>query len=314
MADPLERLTNLVALLLETRVALTREDIINELDGQYPAAEAGRRAAFERDKAQLRELGIPITMEVLSGHLAGQTGYRIARSEFELGDLGLTDDERRALQLAAAAVHLGGGWADDAIVKLGGSVGLPGDEPGPLAAMLPALANLAPLFDAVSTRRTVKFDYHGKHRHVDPWGLLGRGGFWYVVGFDRDAGERRTFRVDRIAGAVEAGEAQSFERPDGFDPRTAFPADPKLLGEADGPTEALVAIDADRARAVILELGESSVRARRDDGGVVVRVPCTNRLVFRSWLLGFVEHAEVLEPAEIRQEIVAWLEAMVRRG
>src|SRR5436190_10063127 len=119
MADPLERLTNLVALLLETRTPLTFEEIVHELDGQYPDTLTARRAAFEREKRDLRALGIPLTTEVFGGQRAGQTGYRIDRAEFELGDLGLTDDEREALRLAVATVRLGSAWGDAALIKLG---------------------------------------------------------------------------------------------------------------------------------------------------------------------------------------------------
>jgi predicted DNA-binding transcriptional regulator YafY len=311
MADPLERLTNLVALLLETRVPLTQAEIVTELRCQYPESESGRRAAFERDKAHLRDLGSAILTEVLGADRAGATGYRIDRKQFELGDLGLSPDEREALQVAVAAVHLGAAWGDDAIAKLGGHAS---DGAGSLAAVLPALDNLPALFDAVSARRHVEFEYHGKARRVEPWGLLARGGFWYLVGHDGGTGLQRTYRVDRIEGEVTAGPARGFDRPAGFDPSSAFPTDTKAMGDSEGPAEALVAVDADRARAVVLEHGEDAVAERKADGSVVVRVPCRNMLVFRGWLLGFVEHAEVLEPPEVRAEITRWLQAMVARG
>ena len=113
---------------------------------------------------------------------------------------------------------------------------------------------------------------------------------------------------------VRVGASHGFERPDDFDASVAFPADAKLIGDADGATEATVLVDGDRAKAVVLELGAASVVERRPDGSVVVRVPCVNRLVFRSWVLGFVEHAEVLGPPEVRQEVVDWLVGVVGGG
>ena len=97
MAEPLERLTNLLALLLETSQPLTLQQIGNELRGQYPAKDAALRGAFERDKAVLRDVGVPIEQRVLSGSQAGQTAYWIDRSRYELAGLELTDDERQAL-------------------------------------------------------------------------------------------------------------------------------------------------------------------------------------------------------------------------
>ncbi|MEO5724335.1 MAG: hypothetical protein ABIQ39_15260, partial [Ilumatobacteraceae bacterium] len=104
MADALERVTNLLALLLETQQPLTLEDIANELSS-YPPKVAAMRGAFERDKAMLREIGIPIESKVLAGSDAGQTAYWIDRSRYELSGLDLTTEERHALQLAVAAVR-----------------------------------------------------------------------------------------------------------------------------------------------------------------------------------------------------------------
>ncbi len=78
--DRVERLTNLLALLLETSRPLTLDEIADELDGQYADKESTRRAAFERDKAVLREIGVPDRDEVLSGAQAGTSAYRIDRA------------------------------------------------------------------------------------------------------------------------------------------------------------------------------------------------------------------------------------------
>ena len=108
MTDQLERTTNLLALLLETRVPLTLDEIVHQLGEQYPVGHAARRGAFERDKGLLRDIGVPIEMEVLGGTRAGQTAYRVDRDRYELGDLDLADDERRALQVAVAAARTTG--------------------------------------------------------------------------------------------------------------------------------------------------------------------------------------------------------------
>jgi predicted DNA-binding transcriptional regulator YafY len=108
---------------------------------------------------------------------------------------------------------------------------------------------------------------------------------------------------------VSVVEGRTFERPPGFDPRDALPADPKLMGGGGG-REARVLIDAARAVAAVADLGDQRVVARRDDGAVEVDVPCDNLAAFRSWLLGFVEHAEVLAPDDVRRHVVDWLESV----
>ena len=305
MPDPLERLTNLVALLLEARQPLTLEQIADALAGQYPAGETARRGAFERDKAALRDGGVPIETEVLSGDRAGTTGYRIDRSRYELR-LDLTADETRALQLAVAAVHLRPDWSADALLKLGAVDEAEAAGTAP-AAVLSSLPSLPVLFDASARRATVRFRYSDRDRELDPYGLLTRDGFWYVAGFDHGHGEQRTFRVDRIQGDVTAGPPDAFTVPAGFDLVGVLPEDPKAMG---GAREAIVTVAPIRAAKVAREVGEDAVVERQPDGGIRVRVPCGNRPAFRSWLLGLLDDAVVLEPPDVRAEVVAWLAAM----
>lgn len=305
MADPLERLTNLLALLLETREPLTQDRIAAELAHQYPADLVARRGAFERDKAMLRAEGIPIETVTTAD---GGTAYRIDRRRYELADLGLMADETRALQVAVATVHLGTTWGEDALLKLDAD----GATATGTAAALGSLDALPILFQANVERAAVAFDYRGTTRNLDPYGLVSRDGFWYVVGRDHARNELRTFRVDRIDGAIDIGEPGSFTPPVGFLPADALLSDPKAFG--DSTAEAIVLVDAGHAARLLRELGESAVRERRDDGSIVFAVPCANRWAFRSWLLGFMEHAEVLAPQDVRAEIVDWLQAIVDAG
>jgi predicted DNA-binding transcriptional regulator YafY len=309
MAERVERLTNLLALLLETPEPLSLVEIAGEMRGQYPDKEAARRGAFERDKAALRELGVPIEQEVVvGGPYAGSTRYWIDRSRYELADLRLEPDEMRALQVAVAATRTGSELGQEAMWKLGsGAI----DREAAVVATLPSLPSLPALRDAIAKRATVAFTYRDVERTVEPYGLLLRDGFWYLVGFDRTRGERRTFRVDRIDGRITTGGADEFERPAGLDLRTVLPEDPKLLGADGDVPEAIVRVDASRAAAVVRELGGDRVVATADDGTVDVRVACANREAFRSWVLGFLEHAEVVAPPDVRADVVEWLERQV---
>ena len=310
MADRVERLTNLLALLLETVEPLSLVQIADRLEGQYPDSQAARRGAFERDKAALREIGVPIEQEIISGEDAGQTRYRIDRERYEMRGLDLTDEEMRALQVAIAATRPGSSSGQDALWKLGAGML---DQRASVAATVPDVAQLPTLRDAVSSRTAVEFRYNDVDRTVDPWGLLLRNGYWYLIGFDHGRGERRTYRIDRIDGDVGLGdEAGSFVRPPEFDPRDAFPDDPKLIGADPTEPDALVRIDATRAGRAERELGADRVAARHADGSIDVSVPCSNHPAFRSWVLGYLEHAEVLDPVSARADVVEWLEATLR--
>ena len=231
--DRVERLTNLLALLLETSRPLTLVQIASELAGQYPDKEATRRAAFERDKAALRSIGVPIESTVLTGQSAGVGAYWIDRDRYELTDLDLDPDESRALQVAVAAIRPASGV--EALWKLGVDAL---EDGAAVTATVPQLAGLPTLRDAAARRSTVTFEYRGKQRTLDPYGLLLRDGFWYVIGRDHEHDEPRTYRVDRISGEVDIVENATFVRPAEFDPRDAFPRDPKQLG-ADADVDAV---------------------------------------------------------------------------
>jgi proteasome accessory factor B len=304
MVDALERITNLVALLLETRSPVTLEQIINELDGQYPAGDSAARGAFERDKAMLREIGVPIESQVLAGSDAGKTAYRIDRRRYELADLELAVDERRALQMAVAAARLSEG--EFGLLKLGAD----GAAAATVVTNIPDAPALPALREASAQHAIATFRYHGTPRQLHPYALLLREGFWYVIGLDLAHDAQRTYRVDRIEGEVEVGDAHVFARPAHFDPRQAFPSDPKLIGD-EPASRATVHVDAPRAVAVVADLGEEAVIERLADGAVRVSVPCANLDAFRSWLFGLGAHAEVIGPPEVRTSVVQWLQSMV---
>jgi predicted DNA-binding transcriptional regulator YafY len=304
MADALERITNLVALLLETRAPVTLEQIINELGGQYPAGDGAARGAFERDKAMLREIGVPIESQVLAGSDAGKTAYRIDRRRYELADLDLAADERQALQMAVAAARLSEG--EFGLLKLGAD----GVAAATVVTNIPDVPALPALREASAQHATATFGYHGTPRQLQPYALLLREGFWYVIGRDVTHDALRTYRVDRIDGDVEVGEANVFTRPADFDPRRAFPSDPKLIG-GEPASRATVHVDGPRASVVLADVGEDAVLDRLADGAVRVSVPCANLDAFRSWLFGLGAYAEVLDPPEVRASVVEWLRSMV---
>ena len=107
MADAptrVERVLNLLALMLDTQVPRTREEFVREIAG-YPAQTEANRRAFERDKEILRGMGVPITMETIGD--GTEVGYRVRPDDYCLPDLGLDADETAALRVAVSAISLG---------------------------------------------------------------------------------------------------------------------------------------------------------------------------------------------------------------
>ena len=314
MAIPkLERLMNLTAALLDTRVPLSAEQLHRRVGG-YPDDRVSFRRSFERDKDDLREMGIPIRMEEIPDSLPRADGYLIRKDEYYLRDPGLTADELAALHLATAAVRIDGVQGLGGLWKLGGT---PVDVSGAadshvVSSDLAADPNVVTVFAAMKDRRVITFAYGGVERTVEPYRLEFQRGSWYLGGFDRTRDARRVYRLDRIAGPVEGvGNPGAFVRPADTDPGLRL--EPWLTG-AEPPITARVLIDAPVAAAAVHELGSDAVEERRDDGSVVVALTVTNRAAFRTFVLGLLEHAEVLEPQSLRDDIVGWLRARTSEG
>jgi predicted DNA-binding transcriptional regulator YafY len=300
--DRLERLTDLVLVLLNANRPMTLSELARDVPG-YPAGRDARRQAFERDKRLLREEGIPLVTEAVDG--PEQYGYRIDPDSFYLPDLHLTPDEQAALQLAVAGVHLGDPSGRDALAKLG-ATGVA--EARPLASFDPPRA-LVPLFDAVRVKASVRFRHRGTERSMTPAGLWFRRGHWYVVGWDADRQAARSFRVDRIEDLPTVGGEGSGSLPDDFDASSVVPDEPWLTGGEEVEDVELV-VDAVEAQRVLDELGPSSLLERGEGGSVRVRLSVSNRGALRSWVLGLLDHVEVVGPPEVRAEVVAWLESI----
>ena len=303
MVDRLERLTDLVLVLLRDERPKPLREIAAEVPG-YPAEGEARRQAFERDKRTLRAGGVEITASPIDG--PEQVGYLIRPDDFYLPDLDLTPDEQAALNLAVAGVHLGDPSGRDALWRLG----LPASAGVRPFADLAALPALPVLYDAVRHRATVTFDYRGDRRHVAPALLRFRGGWWYMVGFDLDKEASRTFRVDRMDSEATVGEPGSAVVPDSFDPAAAHPEETWRMGEEEA-VSVDVLVDRSLAPLVVAEVGQSTVHERRADGAVVVRLEVTNVAMLLSWVLELGEHAEVLGPESVRADMMTWLEAIV---
>lgn len=300
MTDPLERRLELL-MLLRSAPPLTRSEIIDRT-GLYTGGGDAARAMFERDKRVLRALGVPIESEITEGD-EGATRYTVRAEAYDLPALELTTEEHFALALAAATVHLDADWDEQAIRKLGGR----GGAYSPVHADLPSLEALPVLHQAAARHQCVCFSYNDRRRELAPYGLLFRSGSWYVIG--DESGKQKTFRVDRIEGDVEVGEPGAFEPPSHFDPDEVFPRDPLKVG---GGESIVARVEVDSLRAQSVErLHGGRIVDRGEDGSVTVELEVANVDALRSWLLGMRDHARLLGPAELVDDLRSWLKAMV---
>lgn len=310
----LERLVNLVALLLDARAPLTFDDIRERMAEAYEQDEVeSAKRMFERDKDILRDIGVPIEV-VPTDVWESQVGYVIPKDRYYLPEISFAPEEISALFVAA---HSGRAdrSAEDAVRKL-----LSGSEGGILAGVagVPLSpegetpeARLTACAEAVAGRRSVRFSYRTARgetsdRYVDAYGLVVRGGHWYLVGRDRDRDDVRAFRLSRLSSDVDdVGEGS--DPPEGF--RAADHVQVGPWGPGEPHERARVAFSPGVAWWATNGVLGAEVDLTREDRWVEVLVPTGPGEGLASWVLSFGPDAEALEPPELRAEIVRRLEA-----
>ena len=229
-----ERLLSLVVCLLSTRRYLTAEQIRQAVAG-YPEQPEAFKRMFERDKEELRELGIPLETGSLSPLDGEDIGYRVQQQVYELPELRLEADEAAVLGLAARVWRHAelAGAAAGALLKLR-AAGIDTDDwdagAGARQGIEPRVHTtepaFGPLWEAVRDRRPVTFAYRAagrsepQVRELEPWGVVNRHGRWYVAGRDRGRDAVRVFRLGRIEGDVRfSGPSGTVTVPAGTDVR-----------------------------------------------------------------------------------------------
>jgi len=225
-----ERLLNLVIALLATRMPLSKARIRAAVPQYHgTASDEAFDRMFERDKDELRELGIPLVTAVIDPVFDDELGYRIDKREYALPEIAFEPDEVTALSLAARTWTRASlaGSAASALRKLR-AAGVAMDERS-LVGIEPVVRTteeaFEPLRRAVRDRQVVSFGYRKPEgesttRHLQPWALAQWRGRWYLTGHDLDRGAPRVFRLSRVDTAVRTtGPPGAYDIPADHDPR-----------------------------------------------------------------------------------------------
>ena len=311
-----ERLLNLLIMLLVQRHYVSKERIRGIL---YPdSSPDGFEKMFERDKEELRSLGVPIEVGSIDPLFDDEPGYRIRPDEFALPDISLEADEASVIGLATKVwEHARLAEATTEAVRKLSAAGVALDVSG-LDIAESRLSADEPSFDvfweATQERQPVEFEYRRSGepapstRHLQPWGVVRYSGRWYAVGFDTDRGAERVFRLSRVVGvARRVGTPGSYDVPPGTDVRA---------------TTHRLAPAPSTERAVVLARRGSGHALRRDAEAVERDVPgpdertawdrlvvTRSRVGLADELLGYGPDVCVEEPEALRQEIVDRLRA-----
>jgi proteasome accessory factor B len=315
-----ERLVNLVICLLSTRRFLTAAQIAStvpgyEHDPEDPKDHDAFQRKFERDKAELRELGVPLETGLASA-FDTEHGYRIAHREYALPDIPLEPDEAAAVGIAARLWQHAGlaAAASSGLAKLR-AAGIEVDPQATLGVepVVTVDPSFGPLTAAARARRAVTFAYRvpesdeATTRRLQPWGVVCWQGRWYVVGHDRDRDATRCFRLSRIVGGVRAsGPERAFTPPAGVD----------LISHVqrfNGP------VTRDRRAVVVARPGRAAGLRRwaaeitHGPDGDKLTIPYADSEWLASRLVGYGADVRVQGPPELRDAVIQQLKEVVAR-
>jgi proteasome accessory factor B len=315
----IERLINLTAALLSAERPLTSEDLRERISG-YPDDKASFRRQFERDKDALRELGLPL--EVISERRGREevTAYRVNPEEYFVRDPGLEPDELSALHLAAKLVEVEGLDPQSALWKLNAAARAERSRKPSMAraltiessvdpiatATLPADERLTEMFGIIASGSSVSFGYRGEQRLVQPRRLSFSRAHWYLAAFDVERQADRSFRLDRMEGALTTGPPSPL--PATLRANSYAFSRPWELGDEGTEQDVVLRVDAAQAPWAVRHIGRGAVRQTNTDGSVDFALAVRNVDAFRTFALGFLDHAEVLSPESVRAHIVSWLQ------
>ena len=315
-----ERLVNLVICLLSTRRFLTAAQIAATVPGyEHNPGDARDHEAFqrkfERDKAELRELGVPLETGTASA-FDTEPGYRIARREYALPDIPLEPEEAAAVGIGARLWQHAGlaAAASSGLAKLR-AAGIDVDPQATLGVepVVTVDPTFAPLTAAARDRQAVAFDYRVPEgdgpttRRLQPWGVVCWRGRWYVVGHDTDRDATRCFRLSRIVGGVRpTGRAGTYTPPSGVDLISH-------VARCSGPVE-------HTGRASVLVRPGRAAGLRRwatdtvpgPDGDRLV-LPYADADHLAASIVGYGADVVVLDPPEVREAVIQRLKEIVTR-
>ncbi len=346
--DRAKRLLDLVMLLLRTRAPVSFREIREHFTSYKTSnIEAGLRA-FERDKSDLLELGVPIRyVTPEEDDTLEEGGYVVELRRFRLPEVKLTPDEVSALIVAASVARAvpGGTYpkiVDLALKKLAFDVQEMPDTPQDFLAQTRSLTRRDPVLvhfpvstganqreisdrfasieGATRSRKRLSLRYRNastgaaQERDVDPYGLVYRQGAWYVVGHCHLRNDVRSFRFDRIEDLRIAPKPKSadFERPQDFDLRAYASRSPWTF-TPEAIEEVELEIRPEAADTANEEFGPGAVHEKTDDGATRIRFACGNPEYAVSRVLAAKGGIVVHRGARVRQRLANELAAIQER-
>ena len=301
---------NLAICLLMARRFIEKSQIRQVVEGYHDLSDAAFERTFERDKDELRVMGVPVETGSNNPLFPDEVGYRVRRKDFELPAIEFDSAETAALGLAAT-VWESATQAEQAVSALA-KLRAAGVDPDParLSGLAPSIGAREPAFTSIwaatGDRTPIRFSYKGQARQVEPWAMTYRRGAWYLLGRDRDRDAPRMFKVARVdAPAQKIGKPGSYQVPD-VDLDAAW----RRLEPKQADTEAIVAIRPGRAAEVRRRGRPAEHQGTVPTGYEVYAVGYARAADLVGELCAHGADALVLSPARIRQGVLTELTAV----
>ena len=311
-----ERILNLTICLLVSGRYLSKSRIREAVEGYHDLTDAAFERTFERDKDELRTLGVPIEVGNYDPLFDDEPGYRILSAEFELPAIEL-DAEEASVVGVAARVWQHASMAEStmsAIAKLRAA----GVEPdtSQLASLEPSVqvteAAFEPLWNAVLDRTRMTFTYRdGRVRTLEPWGLTASKGRWYVIGRDVDRDATRMFKLSRITDRPKkASRPKAYAVPEDLDLRRLA----RSLAPREPTAAAILAIRSGKAPTLARRSVPATTDLRLPEGFEVVSVGYGDRYAAAEEISQYAADVVVLEPADLRDLVTAGFRRVAEAG
>jgi predicted DNA-binding transcriptional regulator YafY len=334
--EKLIRQLSLISYLMAERRPVTALEIRRDVEGYSGMNEDAFARRFYADRSELESLRIQLTVDRPADGAAEQENYSLRPENFHLPAIEFSDEELAALQAALQLLDGEFAYAEPLRLALqqitwGRPSPLRAPEQRPVALGIPASAGghelsvrLAKVETAIFRNKTITFDYYTMardevgSRRVDPYHLLFQGGEFYLLGYAHEREAVRVFRLSRIRGKVSyATKAEhDFRRPADFDPREYANRSEWQLGEEQGTAEILLSeriawqIERHFGRyGVMVEAGEEG----HSKGDRLLSTSYSSVRMIVSWVLGLGEHARLLGPPELLEELVRRLALLEER-
>jgi len=295
-AEKLERILKLLAELLNASAPQTAEELRRKIN-MYPDNLVAFRKQFSRDKAALKDMGVPL--DVISVGSSGKSAeaYFLDNKKYYLPDLDLTDEELSQLNYASNSIHLLGELTEEEALRKLGGYSKQGVDYGTSASIGdPDIFNR--LFEALSEKKKASFSYSSKDRTLEPYLLQFKGEHWYLTGREIETGSVKSFRTDRIQDLSIGDTPDEYVLPDSLSG-----ADFSYFSYGDDD-EVIAKVLIDKSHISWVKRNLDIPVTINTDGDGVAAFTVKNYESFINRVLLLLDHAQILEPHFLKEKLI----------